>query len=140
MKNKKRPFWYKFLIVSLLVISLAGWLRLYQSIYQWHWLLAYGVKPGSVYTAICGALSGLAAVAGALVLWLRLPWSKRYVQICVGILTLADWLEYLLFTHSSAGFTNLPFRLLVTLLYLSFVYLYLHFSGVEKANPVEKII
>lgn len=126
--QKKRSFWLKFLAFTLLILSLTGWLRLYQSFYQWQWLVELGVNPGPLYTAVSGAVSGLAAGVGAAALWLHLSWSKRYIQICVLVLMAASWLEYLLFTRTDAGFADLPFRLISSILYLGFVYLYLQLT------------
>lgn len=131
-KPPKRPFLFKVLALSLLMISLAGWMRLAQSIYQWQTLIAYNIKPGPIYTAISGGLVGLIAGSSAVIFWLRLPWAKIIVQISVVTLIGGWWLDYLLFTRNSTAFANLPFRIAATLIYLIFVFIYLQYAPAIK--------
>ena len=128
----KRPFLFKILALSLLMISLAGWMRLIQSIYQWQTLETYNIMPGPIYTAISGGLVGLIAGSSAVFLWLRLPGAKIIVQISVVTLVSGWWLDYLLFTHNSTAFANLPFRIAATLIYLVFVFIYLQYAPAIK--------
>ncbi|HZK62260.1 MAG TPA: hypothetical protein VFC41_09285 [Anaerovoracaceae bacterium] len=128
----KRPFFFKMLVLSLLIISLAGWMRLIQSIYQWQNLVAYNIKPGPLYTTISGLIIGLIASTSAVVLWLRLSRAKIIVQITVVTLISGWWLDYLLFTHSSTAFANLPFHIAVTVIYLVFVFIYLQYAPAIK--------
>lgn len=124
----KRPFFFKLLTLSLLIISLAGWMRLSQSIYQWQTLVEFNIKPGPLYTVITGGVIGLIAGTSAVVLWLRLPRAKIIVQISLAILISGWWLDYLLFTRSSLAFANLPFRVAVTAIYLIFAFFYLEYA------------
>ena len=128
----KRPFLFKILALSMLMISLAGWMRLIQSIYQWQTLKTYNIMPGPTYTAISGGLVGLIAGASAVILWLRLPQAKIIVRISVVTLLSGWWLDYLLFTRNSTAFANLPFRIAVTLIYLLFVFIYLQYAPAIK--------
>lgn len=127
MKQKKRPFLYKLIIISMAVIAIMGWLRVYQSLYQWKWLLKYEVFPGPWYSLITGILIGLLATIGVVAGWIRLRWSALYIQVSLVVLSLGWWLDYLLFSKSSIAFFNLPFRIVMNLLYLIFVmgYFYL---------------
>ena len=135
---KLRPFGFQVLAFSLLFFSLAGWLRLQQSIYQWRYLIKYAVQPPPWYSASSGALLGVAAALGLAALWLRLPWSKRYLQISLPLLSAGWWMDYLLFTHSSTAFANWLFRLLATMLYLGFVYFYLHYAPAMRSIGVKR--
>ena len=128
----KRPFLFKMLALSLLMISLAGWMRLIQSIYQWQTLVTYNIMPGPIYTAISGGLVGLIAITSTVIFWLRLSRAKIIVQISVAILISGWWLDYLLFTRNSTAFANLPFRIAVTLIYLVFVFIYLQYAPAIK--------
>ena len=51
---KKRPFLFKVLALTLLIISITGWLRFTQSLYQWQFLVEYKIQPGPLYIAISG--------------------------------------------------------------------------------------
>ena len=126
--KKKRPFLLKLIILSLAIIAVMGWLRVYQSIYQWETLLRFGVRPGPWYSLISGALIGVLGTIGALSTWLRFAWSQKYVQISIVILAVGWWLDYLIFSQSSIAFYNLPFRIVATSIYLGFVFGYIYLT------------
>jgi hypothetical protein len=115
------------------VIAIMGWLRVYQSLYQWKWLLKYEVFPGPWYSLITGILIGLLATIGVVAGWIRLRWSALYIQVSLVVLSLGWWLDYLLFSKSSIAFFNLPFRIVMNLLYLIFVMGY--FYLVKEKEP-----
>lgn len=137
MNNKKRPFLYKIIIFSLLIIAMMGWLRAYQSIYQWEWLIKYDVFPGPWYTLITGVLIGVIATLGVVVGWLRLVWSAKYIQVIVVLISLGWWLDYLLFSQSSIALYNLPFRIVMNFLYLIFVAGYFYLTKVETLKGMK---
>ena len=124
--KKKRPLLLKIIIVTLSIIAVSGWLRAYQSIYQWQTLLEFNIQPGPWYSLITGVLIGLVASIGVVVTWLRLVWSTSYVKISLVVLTLGWWLDYLLFTQNQTSFYNLTFRIFDSVLYLAFVFGYFH--------------
>jgi hypothetical protein len=126
--KKKRPFLLKLIIFSLAIIAVMGWLRVYQSIYQWETLLRFGVQPGPWYSLISGAVIGVVSTIAALSTWLRFAWSQKYVQISIVILAAGWWLDYLIFSRSSIAFYNLPFRILATSIYLGFVFGYFYLT------------
>ena len=137
MNNKKRPFLYKIIIFSLLIIAVMGWLRVYQSLYQWDWLIKYDVFPGPWYSLITGGIIGVIAMLGVVVGWLRLNWSAQYIQIIVVLLSLGWWLDYLLFSQSSIAFYNLPFRIVANFLYLIFVVGYFYLVKVKEPKGMK---
>jgi type III secretory pathway component EscS len=126
--KKKRPFLLKLIILSLAIIAVMGWLRVYQSIYQWETLLRFGVQPGPWYSLISGAVIGVVSTIAALSTWLRFAWSEKFVQISIVILAAGWWLDYLIFSRSSIAFYNLPFRILATSIYLGFVFGYFYLT------------
>jgi hypothetical protein len=126
--KKKRPFLLKLIILSLAIIAVMGWLRVYQSIYQWETLLRFGVQPGPWYSLISGAVIGVVSTIAALSTWLRFAWSQKYVQISIVVLAAGWWLDYLIFSRSSIAFYNLPFRILATSIYLGFVFGYFYLT------------
>jgi type III secretory pathway component EscS len=132
--KKKRPFLLKLIIFSLAIIAVMGWLRVYQSIYQWETLLRFGVQPGPWYSLISGAVIGVVSTIAALSTWLRFAWSQKYVQISIVILAAGWWLDYLIFSRSSIAFYNLPFRILATSIYLGFVFGYFYLTKKQVAK------
>jgi type III secretory pathway component EscS len=132
--KKKRPFLLKLIILSLAIIAVMGWLRVYQSIYQWETLLRVGVQPGPWYSLISGAVIGVVSTIAALSTWLRFAWSQKYVQISIVILVAGWWLDYLIFSRSSIAFYNLPFRMVATSIYLGFVFGYFYLTKKQVAK------
>lgn len=132
--KKKRPFLLKLIIFSLALIAIMGWLRVYQSIYQWEFLVEYAIKPGPWYSLITGALVGILASIAVVSAWFQWDWSSKFVQISLLVITIGWWLDYLIFSRSSIAFYNLPFRIVATVIYLGFVfgYYYLKKIGGEK--------
>jgi hypothetical protein len=122
------------------VIAIMGWLRVYQSIYQWEYLLRYGVNPGPWYSLITGLLIGIIATIGVVMGWFRLRWNELTIQAAVVVLSLGWWLDYLIFSQSSIAFYNVPFRLVVNFLYLLFVicYFYLVNNKLPKGKADEE--
>ncbi len=130
--KKKRPFLLKLIVVSLVIIAVTGWLRVYQSIYQWQTLLEFNIQPGAWYSLITGGLIGLIATIGVIVSWLRLVWSRIYVKISLIVLVAGWWLDYLIFTQNQTSFYNLPFRIFVSVIYLVFVFGYFQMEKRKK--------
>ena len=130
--KRKRPFLLKLIIVSLAVIATMGWLRVYQSIYQWQTLLEFNIQPGPWYALFSGVLIGLIASIGVVITWLRLPWAYNYVKISLLVLIAGWWLDYFVFTQNQTAFYNLPFRVFVSILYLGLVFGYFQMEKRKK--------
>ena len=128
MSKNRRPFLFKLFSFILFSMAVMGGLRFFQSIYQWQYLLDYQVKPGPLYSMISGLLIAVIMSIGMVGFWLRKVWSKTYLQISIAIISIAWWLDYLLFTKNSAAFSNWPFRLLATMIVVGFLYGYLQIS------------
>lgn len=132
MKNKSyflgRPFLFKLFALSFLLISVTGWLRLYQSIYQWQWLVKYAVQPGPLYTAIYGLIVGGLMLACLFIFWQKKPYVKTFTLAAVLTVVLYGWCDYLVLSKTSLAFTDLWFRVFVSIIYCLVVYLYLRFS------------
>ena len=118
-------------------MAVMGWLRVYQSIYQWETLLRFGVHPGPWYSLISGALIGLIATIAALVAWLQLTWTRMVVQISVVILVVGWWLDYLIFSQNNIAFYNLPFRIVATVVYSGFVFGYFYLKKIKSQKDDE---
>jgi len=124
----KRPFLYKILFISLILISLNGWLRLYQSIYQWDWLVRYQVTPGPLYSAILGTIIGFAGISAAVLFWTDPKTSKNLTQIIICAILLIWWMDYLVFNRTTLAYADLHFRVVISIGYLIFVFMYFKFS------------
>lgn len=135
--KKKRSFLLKLLVLSLALIAVMGWLRAYQSLYQWETLLFFGVRPGPWYSLISGVFIGLIATSAALSAWLQLTWSRMYVQISIAILVVGWWLDYLIFSQNNINFYNLPFRIAVTVVYGGFVFGYFYFAKYKTTKRMK---
>lgn len=126
--KKKRPFLLKLIILSLALIAVMGWLRVYQSLYQWETLLRFGAQPGPWYSLMSGAVIGVVGTIAVVSTWLQFAWSQKYVQISIVILAVGWWLDYLIFSRSSIAFYNLPFRIVATSIYVGFVFGYFYLT------------
>ena len=127
-----RSFLWLVLVLSFLLFSLTGWLRLYLSIFDWQLLISLGLFPSPLYLAIYGMVIGLFGVVAAVSLWLGQPWAPRFAW--TGVLTAAAWywLDRLLFTQSASSWTNWPFSAGMTVACLLFVFLVL--AGQKQAK------
>ena len=112
----------RLLIFSMLALSLAGWLRLQQSIYNWQWLVDLGTQPGPLYLAIGGGVWGAMALLAAVLLWKGAPWAGWVGRAAALLLALLYWADRLLFNQSPAGQANWLFILVLTLFCLLYVY------------------
>lgn len=126
--KNKRPFLFKLLSLILLLMALYGWLRFGQSIYQWKFLLDFGVNPSPLYILVSGLLIGVVLTTALIAFWFQLKWSTRFVQVSVVLAALYWWLDYLLLTQNQAAFSNWPFRLAASLVVLGFIFSYLHLN------------
>jgi hypothetical protein len=128
MMVKRKTFPYKVLLATLALIATAGFLRMYQTIYQWEYLRLYFVQPGPWYILLTGALVAAGAATGLVGGWLYKKWSAKYIRWMILAITVWWWLDYLLLTRTDVAFYNLPFRILVTFVYLIFVFLALAYQ------------
>lgn len=122
----KRPFLFKLLSLILLFMAAYGWLRFGQSIYQWQYLLEFGVQPAPLYILLSGLIIGIGLTIALVAYWFHFAWAQRYVQISAGAAALYWWLDYLLLTSNQTAFSNWVFRLAASIVVLGFIYGYLH--------------
>lgn len=118
--QRSRSFFVGLLIVAYALFSLSGWVRLAESILDWHWLTFAGVWPGPLYLALTGGLWGLAGLLGAVWLWQRRS-GWRWAGMGVALfLALTYWLDKLLVAHLDTYGGNTLFAGLYSLLGLAF--------------------
>jgi len=119
-KKSSKTIWTRLLILALLVMAWTGFTRLLQSILNWSWLIDLEITPGPLYLAIYGALQGCLALISAVGLWSGKSWAYPFSRAAVILLFLMYWLERILFTRSTSGWTNLPFSIAASLVLLAF--------------------
>jgi hypothetical protein len=134
--KKKRPFLLKVIIFSLAWMAVMGWLRVYQSLYQWETLQRFGVQPGPWYSLITGVIIGLIGMVASVLAWLQRTWSRKVVQLSILILVVGWWLDYLLLSQNNTSFYNVPFRIVATIVYVGFIFGYFFLSQ-RKARRVK---
>jgi hypothetical protein len=124
-RKPRRSFWARVFIAGLMLLSLAGWLRLHQSIVNWDYFVEIGLQPGPLYLALTGTLAGIAGLAAGISLWLHLRWS---IFIAGGVILLWqtwNWVDRLWIASSPTVLANWPFALAATLVILAYTYLVL---------------
>jgi hypothetical protein len=117
----KRPFEVKLFVITLLLWSLIGWLRLRETITFWNLLTHTITIPGPEYLALSGAAWGGAGLAGGVGLWLRLNWA-RYTAFAAAGFVLWYWVERLVTNRSNAGWSNMAFTIVLSVLWLAFAF------------------
>jgi hypothetical protein len=113
------------LMAGILFLSGIGWLRLQQTLFYGEYLNRFGGLPPAVYLGLSGLLLGSAALVSAVGLWARMAWSPWLTRVVVVGAAAGYWLERLLFTRSAAGWANLLFSILLTLLVVGYALLVL---------------
>lgn len=121
-QHKRTPIlWMVYFGFALL--TLAGFLRMVDSILNWYWLSFSGVRPGPWYLVASGGLWGVVGLAALGWVWLPLP---RYRLVGAGAALfygLSYWIDRLFVGSPEAGLPNSGFGVLITLLGLALVFL-----------------
>ncbi|MDR3577584.1 MAG: hypothetical protein P4L50_27280 [Anaerolineaceae bacterium] len=118
----KRTLSLSFLAVSLLVLSLFGWLRLQQAVFNWDFLVQLDIHPGPLYLAAGGTLWGVLGLTAAVSLWYRLSWSVMITEVTVLVFAASYWLDRLALSHSAGSQTNLYFAIGLTIIGLIYAF------------------
>jgi hypothetical protein len=119
--RQRRTFELTVLVVIFLMISILGWLRLWQAVENRELIAALNARPGPFYLAVGGAAWGLAGLACAAGLWLRQAWGPWLARIVISALAAWYWVDRLLFARSPGSQSNTPSAILFTFLLVAFV-------------------
>lgn len=114
--SRMRRFLMRLLFLSYVLVSIAGWMRLIETILEWRWLVYGGVWPGPLYIAAMGGLWGLAGLLGAVAVWLRRPGMRMAAFGVALFLALTYWTDRLLVVSLNQYGNNLFFAAGLTLL------------------------
>lgn len=117
-----RSFELKVLIVGLLVVSLASWLRLRLAVLNWEFLPELGAAASPLYLALSAGVWGLLSLACAVGLYFRQAWAPNLTRLTCVLLTAWYWVERLSLTQSDLSAQNWPFALGFTLAILVFTF------------------
>jgi hypothetical protein len=118
----KRTLSLKALALGMLVLSLFGWLRLQQAIFEWGFLTQLGIQPGPLYQALGGALWGVLGLCAAVSLWYRLAWTVVTTETTAVVFAASYWLDRLAFSRSASSQTNLFFAIGLTVIGLIYTF------------------
>jgi len=124
-RRRKRTIELWVLIVGMLFLSVWGWLRLQQALFYGDYLNRFGNLPPVVYLALSGFCLGAAALASGVGLWLAKTWAVWLTRIVVPVSAVGYWVERLVFTHSTDGWTNFLFMALFTVFCVGYALLVL---------------
>jgi hypothetical protein len=113
----------RLVLLSFVLLSGFGWLRMVQAIRDWNWLSFAAVEPGPLYLAISGGLWGAAGLLAVIVIWLWRPWSSLVGLGVALFYALTFWADRLIFSRAPGSQANAPFALLMTILCLGIVLL-----------------
>jgi hypothetical protein len=127
-----RPFWLSVLAVLFLLLVAAGWLRFAEAWRFWDLLAKFAEKPGPLYLLLGGAAWGLAGLPAAIGLWFGWRWAIRVAWIAAVFYPLTYWLDRLLIDRAPQALTAWPFSLVVTLLWLGFVFINLRSRNAQR--------
>jgi len=120
-----RSWALKLLVFGFFILGWTGCLRLYLTLVDWQLLIVIGVQPGPLYLAVYGFVIGAAGLVVAAGLFFRQRWAPAAARVTAIAAAAWFWLDRILFTRSSGGWTNWPFSVGMTVLCLLFVFLVL---------------
>ncbi len=117
-----RTFELKVLIASLLIVSLASWLRLRLAVINWDLLPELGAAASPLYLALSSGIWGLASLAAALGLYFRQRWAPNLARLACSVIAVWYWLDRILLNQNPLGGQNWPFAAVFTVLALIFAF------------------
>jgi riboflavin transporter FmnP len=123
--KRNRSFWLKVLVFTFAFASIFGWLRLYQAIFDWQFLIDLQVRPAPIYFAIHGLTAGMLTLLTAITLWFGVKWAPWLGRGAAIFLAIWYWLDRILLSKSLTSRTDMPFAAIVTILLLVFVFIIL---------------
>lgn len=117
--QKKRPFWVRLVCISLLSVTIAGWLRLVGALQNKAFLAELGIAPElQWYLILSGFLWGVICLPALWAIYHRRSWSKSAAWLGAGIFLFSYWFERFFLWESAQNARNYIFMLLLCTLWL----------------------
>jgi hypothetical protein len=135
-RRTRRSFWLKVLVAGLLIFAAAGWLRLEQSLAEWNFLGEVGLRPGPLYLALTGGLTGAGGLIAGVGVWLRKRWAFAFTRVFMVAWQAWSWIDRLWLARVKTARVSWPFALAATLLVLLFVFAVLSEEERSLYEPV----
>jgi hypothetical protein len=117
-----RTFELWLLALGLLLLSLAGWLRVQFVLSAREFLIQTLVQPGPVYQVFLGMVWGVGGLVCAAALLLRARFAPALTRIMALIMAVWYWVDALALTRDPTARDNWPFMIGVTLFCLVFTF------------------
>ncbi len=125
--QKKSGAWRRIILLCLLpVYALIGWLRLYETINYWRYLIELNIWPRPLYFAITGGLLGLGFTLAWLFLLLKFKASARYNRILGVVFLIWFWVDRIWLSLREAFFSQLFTAFFITAVTLGWMFLLIH--------------
>jgi hypothetical protein len=128
-RRGKRTFWLETVVVLFLIASFLGWLRLYQAIFDWKYLIELQIRPAPLYFVVHGLVAGTLSLLTAVLLWFRMRWAPWMGRGTALFLATWYWLDRLLLTKSQISRVDMPFAAVVTVFLIGYVFAILALPG-----------
>jgi len=137
--KKKSGLWRRIFLLCLLpVYALVGWLRLYESINHWGYLLELNIWPRPLYFAVTGGLLGLCFTLGWIFLLLKLKASAHYNRILGVIFLVWFWADRIWLSLREAFFNQLFIALFITAVTLGWMFLLIHKTDFKQKVKLDE--
>jgi hypothetical protein len=124
--------WVRLLALVFVFLALMGWLRFQQALSGWSLLIQLGAWPGPLYIAAGGAAWGLVGLPAAWGLWVGRGWGALAALLAGLFYPLSYWTDRLIAQQVSQGFSNWPFALGVTAIWLIFIFVVLSRQWIRR--------
>lgn len=108
------------LVISFMLFSLMGWLRLGTTLSGQGLIRELQAAPGVTYLAVTGGLWGVLGILATMGYFSRLKWGLRIAQACVILFPLTGWANAFWTANiQSTRLTGLSFFIGLTILWLA---------------------
>lgn len=141
----RRPLLLRLTGLTLLTMTLIGWLRFFSALDNHAFLNELSFTPQlQWYLLFSGLLWGIISLPALWGLWRRLPWSPLAIWLAIGTILANYWLERLLLWENNQNARNWLFMAALSVLWILLVFFalklpgnrqYLH-SYHEKSKPI----
>jgi hypothetical protein len=140
IENKKKSgAWRRIFLLCLLpVYALVGWLRLYESINYWGYLIELNIWPRPLYFAVTGGLLGLGFTLGWFFLLLKFQASARYNRTLGVIFLVWFWADRIWLSLREAFFNQLFIAFFITTLTLCWMFLLIRKTDFKQKVKIDE--